>query len=64
VHVLDLNGDTLSLPRLSRRVVSARMFADKRKVSYTENGTGVQLKLPARAADDYDTIVVLELARH
>ena len=63
VHVLDLNGDALSLPRLPRRVVSARLFTNKGKVSYTENESGVQLKLPARAADDFDTIVVLDLAR-
>jgi alpha-L-fucosidase len=63
LHVLDPSGETLSLPRLPRRVASARLFADKRKIGYTQNESGVQLKLPARAADDFDTIVVLELAR-
>jgi alpha-L-fucosidase len=63
VHVLDPPGDTLSLPRLPRRVARARLLADGSRVSYTQDASGLRLKLPARAADDYDTVVVLELAR-
>lgn len=63
VHVLAPPGDTLSLPRLPRRVVSARLLDGGRKMNYTETDSGLLLKLPARAPDDYDTVVVLKLAR-
>src|ERR1043166_5342136 len=63
VHVLDRPGDTLSLPRLPARVVRARLLADRSRVGYDEDASGLHLKLPARAPDDYDTIIVLELSR-
>ena len=63
LHVLDWPGTTLSLPHLPRRVASARLLNGAGQVSYTENDSGLSLKLPERAPDDYDTIIVLELAR-
>ena len=63
VHVLERPGATLSLPRLPRRVVSARLLDGGAKVSYSENDSGLLLNLPERAAEDYDAIVVLRLAR-
>jgi alpha-L-fucosidase len=63
VHVLDPAGDTLSMQRPPRRVVSARLLADGSRLGYDEDATGLRLKLPARATADYDTVVVLDLAR-
>jgi alpha-L-fucosidase len=62
LHILDWPGATLSLSHLPRRVVSARMLNGSGPISYTENSSGLLLKLPERAPDDYDTIIMLELA--
>jgi alpha-L-fucosidase len=62
VHVLERPGDTLTLPRLSRRVASARLLGGGR-VRYEERGSGLLLQLPERAADEYDTVIVLNLSR-
>jgi hypothetical protein len=53
----------LALPTLSRRVRSARLLKDGRRVKHVENEFGLLLKLPEREAGDLDTIVVLELGR-
>ncbi|MFL6332582.1 MAG: hypothetical protein ACJ754_04480 [Pyrinomonadaceae bacterium] len=53
----------LSLPRLPRRVVSARMLAGGGRVRFEETNTGLLLRLPERGADEYDTVVMLKLGR-
>jgi alpha-L-fucosidase len=62
VHVLDWQDPVLALPHLSKHVISARLL-NGGKVSYAENEFGLLLKLPQPTANDYDRIVVLELAR-
>jgi alpha-L-fucosidase len=62
LHVLDWPGTTLTLPRLPRRVVSARLLNSATRLRYTKNDQGLLLTLPERAPDDYDAIIVLELA--
>jgi alpha-L-fucosidase len=62
VHVLERPGDTLTLPPLPARVLRARLLADRSRVSYNEDASGLRLKLPASAPDDYDTIIVLDLS--
>jgi hypothetical protein len=42
-------------------VAAAYLLKDHSKVETAKNEYGLLLKLPARAAADYDTIVVLEL---
>lgn len=59
VHVLERPGDTLTLPRLPRRVVSAQLLGGGR-VRYDETDAGLVLRLPERAADEYDTVIVLK----
>lgn len=63
VHLLDWQDPVLALPHLSKRVVSARLLSDGSKVLYVENEFGLLLRLPQPTANDYDRIVVLELAR-
>ena len=63
VHILDWQDPVLALPHLSKRVISAHFLSDGSKVSYAENQFGLLLRLPTPAADDYDRIIVLELAR-
>jgi len=63
VHVLDWQDPVLALPHLSKHVSSARLLSNGSKVSYAENEFGLLLRLPQPAANDYDRIVVLELAR-
>jgi alpha-L-fucosidase len=64
VHILDWQDPVLALPRLPQRVRSARLLKDGSRVKYAENDFGLLLKLPERnAAEDYDTIITLELAR-
>jgi alpha-L-fucosidase len=63
VHVLDWLDVSLLLPRLPRRVKSARFLKDGSRAEYVENEDGVLLRIPARAREDEDTIAVLELER-
>jgi len=54
--------DMLLLPELPRNVLSARLLNGAPKVDFEKTRYGVLLKLPARDAGSFDTIVVLELA--
>lgn len=60
VHVLERPGDTLTLPRLPGRVVSARLLGGG-LLKYDTTGSGVVLQLPERGADELDTVIVLQL---
>jgi alpha-L-fucosidase len=61
VHILDWPDPVLLLPSLRQNVAAAYLLKDHSKVETAKNEYGLLLKLPARAAADYDTIVVLEL---
>ncbi len=62
VHVLDWQDSALLVPRLSRPVKAAHALKDGSKTEYAEIDSGILLKIPERVRDDYDTILVLELA--
>jgi alpha-L-fucosidase len=62
VHILDWPDSALLLPRLPKPVRSATFLKDGSKAEFTETDAGVLLRLPARGADEVDTIAVLELA--
>ncbi|MBI2537902.1 MAG: alpha-L-fucosidase [Gemmatimonadetes bacterium] len=63
VHVLDWSDPELALPPLGRRVRAARLLGGGTRVSFREHATGLVLTLPARAPDEIDQVVVLELAK-
>jgi alpha-L-fucosidase len=62
VHILEWPDSALLLPRLPKPVKSAYFLKDNSKTEFAENDYGLMLKIPLGARDDFDTIVVLELA--
>ena len=62
VHVLDWADPELSLPPLPRPVRAATLLMDGAPVSFRESRDGVTLRLPPRAPDTVDQVVVLVLA--
>jgi alpha-L-fucosidase len=63
VHVLeDNNGPSLALPKLEKHVRSAALLRDGSSIQFAENDFGLLLKLPARQLDEFDQIIVLDLA--
>jgi alpha-L-fucosidase len=61
VHILKWQDETLTLPKLAKKVVSAKLFSDKSAVKFQENEFGVSIKIPRDKMDEVDTIVELEL---
>ena len=62
IHVLDWPDAVLLLPSLPQQVVAAYTLKNHSKVETAKNEYGLLLKLPSPVTDDYDTVVVLELA--
>lgn len=63
VHVLDWPASDMLWVPLGAKVKSAKYFKDGSKAEFLEVESGVLLKpIPPRVVDEYDTIVVLELA--
>ena len=62
VHVLDWADPALLLPQLPDRVTAAYTLKDHGKVEFSKTDDGVLLKLPTRAASDFDIVIVLEQA--
>jgi alpha-L-fucosidase len=63
VHVLEDPGSSpLTLPKMEKSVRAASLLRDGSKVQFNENDSGVSLKLPARQADEFDQVIVLDLA--
>lgn len=62
VHILDWPDPVLLLPSLSDQVVAAYSLNSHTKVDTLKNEYGILVKLPRRAANDYDTVIVLETA--
>ncbi len=61
VHLLDWNGDSIALPDIGRKIVAARRLLDGSAVSFTVNDYGLLLKVPPRAKDQVDDVIVLTL---
>jgi alpha-L-fucosidase len=62
VHVLRWPGRQLTIPRVLNTVRSAHMLADGQPVTFTQHADRVMLdRLPGRAPDALDTVIVLEL---
>ena len=62
VHILDWQDPAILLPRLQRKIASGHFLKDGSKAQYTESDLGVLVKIPESAVDEYDTILVLDVA--
>jgi len=61
VHILKWHDETLTLPKLGKKVVSAKIFIDKTPVKFLENDFGLSLKVPKDKMNDVDTVIELEV---
>ena len=61
VHILNWQDEMLTIPKLGKKVVSAKIFADKTPVKFQENDFGLSLVVPKSKMNDVDTIVELEI---
>src|SRR5258706_1560426 len=61
VHILNWQDETLTLPKLGKKVVSAKLFTDKSPVKFLENDFGLSLQVPKSKLDEMDTVVELEV---
>jgi alpha-L-fucosidase len=60
LHVLKWSGESLRLPALKQRILSARLLGGE-KVEYRQGAEGIEVTVPQRLRDKVDTIVALEL---
>jgi alpha-L-fucosidase len=61
VHILNWQDETLTVPKLGKKVISAKLFYDKSPVKFQENDLGLSLQVPKAKWDEIDTIVELEI---
>jgi alpha-L-fucosidase len=61
VHILNWQDETLTMPSLGKKVVSAKLFSDKTPVKFQEGQFGLSLQVPKAKWSDIDTIVELEV---
>ena len=61
VHILNWQDETLTLPSLGKKVVSAKLFSDKTPIKFQDGPFGVSLMVPKAKWSDVDTIVELEV---
>jgi alpha-L-fucosidase len=61
IHILDWQDESLIIPSWGKKIKSAKLFADKSPVKFSENDFGITLKIPRSKMNDLDTIVELEL---
>lgn len=64
LHILNWQDPILSMPKLPQKVKAARLLKDDSKLEFLEHDKyGFFVRLPQGAWDEYDTVVVLELAQ-
>ena len=61
--ILEWQDPGILLPRLPRKIASGHFLKDGSKAEFKENDLGVLVRIPQSAVDEYDTILVLEMAR-
>lgn len=61
IHILNWHDETLTLPKLGKKVASAKVFIDKTPVKFLENDFGLSLKIPKEKMNEVDTVIELEL---
>jgi alpha-L-fucosidase len=64
IHILDWNAPQLALGPIAAKIASAHTLAGAAPVPFTQTPDGVILKLPSRAPDEIDQVVVLETQPH
>src|SRR6478609_4052251 len=57
VHILNWQDETLTLPKLGKKVISAKLFLDKSAVKFAENDFGLSIQVPKGKMNDLDTVV-------
>ncbi len=63
LHILNWQDPVLAMPKMPKKVKSATFFKDGSKIEFLEHDKyGFFIRNPRGFADEYDTIVVLELA--
>ncbi len=60
LHVLKFEGDTLELPAIPAKVMSARVLTGG-SVEFKQTGTGITLSVPAASRDAMDTVIALDI---
>jgi alpha-L-fucosidase len=61
VHILKWQDESLVLPAWGKKVKSARLFASRAPIRFTENEFGITLKIPKSSFDEVNTVVELEM---
>lgn len=61
VHILKWQDESLILPSWGKKVKSAKIFASKTPVKFSETDFGLALKVPKANMDEIDTIIELEV---
>lgn len=60
-HILNWQDETITLPKLGKKVVSVKLFKTKAALKFTENEFGVTIQVPKAAQDAIDTVVEIEV---
>jgi alpha-L-fucosidase len=61
IHLFTWPGSSFELNKVSGKVTSAYMLANKSSVKFTQSGDKVTLSLPAKTTSDYASVVVLQM---
>lgn len=61
LHILNWHDESLTVPKLGKKVVSAKLFSDKSKLKFIENEFGVSVMVPKDRMNEIDTIIELEV---
>lgn len=61
VHILNWQDETFSLPKLGKKISSAKIFSDKTVLKFQENDIGIHLLIPKSKMDEVDTVIELEV---
>ena len=61
VHILNWQDETLTIPKLGKKVISAKLYSDKSPVKFQENDFGLSLLVPKGKMNEIDTVVELEV---
>jgi hypothetical protein len=62
VHILDWQDGGILLPQLKEKIRSAKFLKGGTAAEFQQNDYGTLLKIPQAAVDQYDTVIVLEMA--